>query len=150
MVYNLYSKGEVCNLNICCNKAEWMPERGRTMRGPEIMRAIDEQVGHEHRFVRWWRKEEDFLDYDLINRFIENHKMDEEIGGIDLLTMDDMWGELKRVGGKRVRLVHSPSGDIVEWEHEGRGGVERSVCPFTPESLISIYDVETHGNPVDS
>jgi hypothetical protein len=116
------------------------------MRSTEILRAVNEKRTDEHRFVRWWRKEEDFLDYDLVDRFIDNTSASDEIGGIDLLTMDDMWNEVKRIGGTRVTLVHEPNGDRVEWSHKGR----KDVCMFTPETLMRIFDSETRGNPVDS
>ncbi len=120
------------------------------MRGREIIATLNERKSDEHRFVKWWRKEEDFLDYDLLDRFVENTGGTDEIGGIDLLTMDDMWNEVRRIGGSRVKLVHDPSGDKVMWSHKGKTGVRTNVCTFTPETLMEIYDVETRGNPVDS
>ena len=36
------------------------------MRGREIVAALNERRTEQHCFVKWWRKEEDFLDYDLI------------------------------------------------------------------------------------
>lgn len=120
------------------------------MRGRDIIAAIDAKRDDKYCFVRWWRKEEDFLDYDLIDRFIENTSASEEIGGIDLLTMDDMWKEVRRVGGPRVTLVHDATGERVLWTHKGKTGTHKNVCAFTPETLMQIYDVETRGNAVDS
>ena len=120
------------------------------MRGHDIVKSINEQGGEKYRFVRCWRKESDFLDVDLIDRFLENTKGTEEFGGIDLLTMDDMWNEVKRVGGSRVTLLHDTSGDRVQWVHKGKTGLRTNVCAYTPETLMEIFDVETKGNPVDS
>jgi len=120
------------------------------MRGTEIIATLNDRRTSKHCFVKWWRKEEDFLDYDLIDRFIENTKGAEEIGGIDLLTLDDMWNEVRRVSGSRVTLLHGNQGDRVEWVHKGKTGVRTNVCAFTPETLMEIYDVETKGNAVDS
>lgn len=120
------------------------------MRGREILKLLDERRTENDRFVRWWRKEEDFLDYDLIDRFVANSSDSEEIGGIDLLTMDEMWDVVKRIGGFRVNLMHEATGDRVEWLHKGRKGVKTDVCAYTPETLIAIFDAETRGNPVDS
>jgi hypothetical protein len=120
------------------------------VRGREILKTLNERRTENDRFVRWWRKEEDFLDYDLIDRFMANSSDNEEIAGIDLLTMDDMWKLVRKVGGTRVKLIHNVGGDTVEWVHEGKGGVKKDVCAFTPETLMTIFDVETHGNPVDS
>ena len=120
------------------------------MKGPEIMKTLNERRTGDHRFVRWWRKENDFLDYDLIDRFLANSSASEEIGGIDLLTMDEMWDIVKKMGGNRVNLLHERKGDMLEWTHEGRTGFHTDICAFTPEALMTIFDVETRGNPVDS
>jgi hypothetical protein len=120
------------------------------MTGREVLRTVTEMRSEKDRFVKWWRKEEDFLDYDLLDRFVNNSKEGEEIGGIELLTMDDMWNEVKRIGGARVKLVHDNRGDRVEWLHKGRSGIHTELCDYTPETLMAIYDVETGGNPVDS
>jgi hypothetical protein len=120
------------------------------MRGSEIIAALKDRRTDEHCFVKWWRKEEDFLDYDLIDRFVENTSGSDEIGGIDLLTMDEMWNEVRRIGGSRVTLLHGTAGDRVEWIHKGKSGEKKHECLYTPETLLQIYDVETKGNAVDS
>jgi len=120
------------------------------MRGQEIVKTISERRSEKLCFVKCWRKEEDFLDYDLIDRFLENTKGTDEFGGIDLLTMDDMWNEVTRVSGSRVTLLHGTDGDRVEWVHKGKKGVQKITCAYTPETLMEIFDVETKGNPVDS
>lgn len=120
------------------------------MTGREVLRTVNGMKSANDRFVKWWRKEEDFLDYDLLDRFVNNNNDNEEIGGIELLTMDDMWNEVKRIGGERLKLVHDSRGDRVEWLHKGKSGIHSEVCDYTPETLMTIYDVETDGNPVDS
>ena len=121
------------------------------MKGSEIVSTLKQQARADHLFVKWWRKEEDFLDYDLIERFLEQTTKDEEIGGLQLLTMSEMRDEVKRVGGTRVKFIHEPSGDKIQWVHKAKeGGVSTHVCAYTPEALLTIFDVETNGNPVDS
>lgn len=119
------------------------------MKGYEVITTLNERRAPEHQFVRWWRKEEDFLDYDLIDRFLENLSTSDDFGGIDLVTMDELWNELQRVAGERVKLVREESGDRVEWLHKGKAGIDEQVCAYCPETLMTIYDVETRGNPVD-
>lgn len=120
------------------------------MKGREIVANVREHATADHRFVKWWRKEEDFLDYDLIDRFLKDVATDEEIGGLELLTMNEMRDEVKRVGGTRVKFIHEASGDKIEWVHRAKTGMRTQVCAYTPEALMTIFDVETHGNPVDS
>jgi hypothetical protein len=118
------------------------------MRKLEILGIINEQRNESHCFVKWWRKENDFLDYDLIETFMENLRSDEYIEGIELLTMDDMWIELKRIDGSRLKLENKAAGEKVIWEHKGKSGVKTQSCDFTPKTLMTIFDVETRGNPV--
>lgn len=120
------------------------------MRGWEIYSALDKLRTDDHRFVKWWRKENDFVDYDLIDRFRANAEPSEEIDGFDLLTMDEMWDVVKRVGGDRIKLIREQKGDSLEWVHSGKSGTHKEVCAYTPESVMHIFDVETRGNPVGS
>jgi hypothetical protein len=120
------------------------------MKGREIVDTVNKRRSNDHRFVKWWRKESDFLDYDLVDHFVDSVGGADEIGGVDLLTMDDMWQEVRRVSGTRVTLLHGSDGDKVRWVHEGKSGVSTNVCRYTPETLMEIFDVETKGNPVDS
>jgi len=120
------------------------------MNAREILKLLEEQRKENHHFVKWWRIEDDFLDYDLVERFVDNLSADEELGGIDLLTMEEMWSKLQKIAGTRVKLVNDASGDKVEWVHQGKTGTQTQVCGYTPENIMSIFDVESKGNPVGS
>ena len=48
------------------------------MRGQDIIKSLNERRSENLCFVKCWRKEEDFLDYDLIDRFLENAKGTDE------------------------------------------------------------------------
>ncbi|GAM11088.1 hypothetical protein OR1_03397 [Geobacter sp. OR-1] len=118
------------------------------MKGLDVRSVVTDSVTSEHRFVRWWRKENDFVDYDLLDRFLENLSPNEEIGGIELLTMDQMLNEVKRITGNRLTVTHRESGDALKWVHEGKTGEQTKECILTPEMLLNIYDTETRGNPI--
>lgn len=119
------------------------------MRGMEVIQALDKRRNDEHCFVTWWRKENDFLDYDLIDRFVNTMRLSDEIGGFDLLTMDEMWEKVAQLSGTRVTLIHDKDGDRVKWVHKGKTGTHVNECAYTPETVLEIFDVETKGNPVD-
>jgi xanthine/CO dehydrogenase XdhC/CoxF family maturation factor len=120
------------------------------MKKNEIEKILKAEISKNPRFIKWCRKENDFLDYDLIDRFMAKLSSNEEFEGVELLTMDEMWQEVQRICGTRVKLVLEKSGDKVEWEHPGKTGVHKEVCVYCPETLLTIFDVETRGNPVDS
>ena len=116
------------------------------MQGEEIVRQIAAQRREDHHFISWWRREEDWLDFELLNTFLENVKPDEEIGGFTLLGMDEMWERVSKLAGNRVAKGHNGAGDVITWK---RPSGREMTCPFTPETLIRIIDVESQGNFVD-
>ncbi len=120
------------------------------MKGFDIARQVKEQRSGSHCFIKWWRKEEDFLDFDLIDNFINDFKGSEEIEGFELIGMDQMWQETKRVCGERVTKVTKDGNDVIQWvPSEGKEAGKKLECPYTPEALLTIFDRETRGNPVD-
>ncbi len=118
------------------------------MRGRDAMKLVSEGRGAEHVFVKWWRKENDFLDYDLIDRFLRNTRDGEEIGGVELMTMDDLWRETKRIVGNRLTLLHEGVHDRIRWMHRGKKEMRTDYCAYSPRALRAIFDVETPDNPV--
>jgi len=116
------------------------------MIGNEILKQIKERRAADHRFIKWWRKEEDWLDFDLLDAFIANIDPTEELGGFDLLTMDEMWENLEKVTSSRVEREKKRGEDVIVWRN--KAGEER-VCPYNAESMMTIFDVETHGDVVD-
>lgn len=119
------------------------------MKGRDIVTKIQKERLPEHIFVKWDRKENDFVDYDLIDRFMDNLSGDEEFADVRLLTMGEVWGEIKRLTGDRVKLVTTDTGEGVEWLHKGKSGVTTQTCPYTPDTLMTIFDVETRGNAIE-
>lgn len=111
----------------------------------ELLKSIEGKRSPEHMFIRYSRKENDFVDYELLSRFTENISDMDNVATVELLTMDDMWHQLKRLCGDKL----SQSGTSVTWIHKGKNGVTEQTCPYTPESLINILDIETRGNPLD-
>lgn len=111
----------------------------------EIAKTIRNERTADMQFISWWRKEEDFLDYDLIDRFMENAGQNREVGGYELLTTEQMWDRLEKVCGKRVMKTQKAGEHLIEWN--GEKGVR--TCPYTPKSIIEIFDIETKGNVVD-
>ncbi len=116
------------------------------MIGSEVLKQVKEQRTADQQFIKWWRKEEDWLDFDRIDTFFENVNLGEEIGGYDLLTMDEMWEQLVTATESRVEKDTKQGEPVILWRR--KSGEER-VCPYTAESMMTIFDVETHGDYVD-
>lgn len=116
------------------------------MRRNEIQQMLETQMSPQHRFVRWWRSENDFFDYELIDRFQNSLTGEEEIGGFELLTMDEMWDEVKRVAGERVIHYRDGGSDFVEWLPLNGTQMHTEIHPYSAETLQMIFDAETDDN----
>ncbi len=116
------------------------------MNEAQILKELKEQRRGDQVFIKWWRKEEDWLDIELIDRFVDESGTNREIGGYELMTTAQMWDELKKVCGDRVARGEKDGQQLVLWTRKG----DQRSCPFTPESLLEIFDTETRGNYVDS
>ncbi len=116
------------------------------MTGAEVVRQIAAGRKEGQFFIRWWRREEDWLDFDLIETFVAKTKPDEEIGGFSLLGMEEMWEYLRNLSSPRVERTTRKDEEVIRWQKKSG---EELICPFTPESLIQIFDAESRGNYVD-
>ncbi|HEY6007201.1 MAG TPA: hypothetical protein VIU40_02690 [Geobacteraceae bacterium] len=116
------------------------------MTGKEVLAQIRESRTPDQQFIKWWRKEEDWLDFDVIDTFAANVSESEEIDGFELVGYDEMWQYLEKVAPGRVARTQKGGQSLVSWRR--KSGEERE-CPYTPQSLVDIFDAETEGNYVD-
>lgn len=120
------------------------------MTGTELLKQLDQQRKNSHQFVKWWRKENDFVDIELLDSFSETVKAGDQFEGFELLNMEQLWEIVRRLCGERVIRTKKEGEEIIQWERLGRHGEKRSIsCSFAPEFLLQIFDVETRGNFVD-
>lgn len=123
------------------------------MQGRELLKEIqNEKIAHPERvFIKWWRSEEDFIDFDLVARFLQNLKDSTMIGGFQLIDQEEMWRIVEsRCKGKVSR--EQRNGDwVLRWTPPKGAEAEGKMAeyPYTPESLLEILDVETNYNYVD-
>lgn len=116
------------------------------MTGKEIIEQVKARRSADQCFIKWWRKEEDWVDYDLIDRFAANVKEDEIIDGFELAGIDDVWAQLQHICPGRVTKVKRAGADVVLWE---KADGNKKECPFIAQSILEILDAETRGNLVN-
>lgn len=115
------------------------------MKGQEIYQQIAAARTPRDRFIRWWRKENDFVDYELLSDFLHRLQSNEEFAGFELLDTESMWQLLHRFAGDRVRREHRTQGDYIIWERT-TGKVHETVqLNYTAESIMHIFNEETRG-----
>lgn len=123
------------------------------MEGYELVRKIEqEKVKHPERvFIKWWRKEEDWIDFDLVSRFVSNLDYGTKIDGFDLIDQDEMWRTVERRCNGRVTKVQKGDDFVLLYTPPEGSEVEGNPpeYPYTPESLVKILDIETNYNFVD-
>ena len=117
------------------------------MKEGQIMRAIEQGKSEGKEFIKWWRKENDFVDFELIDRYLEAAEVHHDFENFDLLDKEQMWDILqKKVKGKLYHRVATKS-DTIVWEHIGKDGITHTyTCPYSAHSIMAIFDAETKGN----
>ncbi|KAF0216287.1 MAG: hypothetical protein FD174_3741 [Geobacteraceae bacterium] len=113
------------------------------MTGNEVMRQIEAQRNANHCCIKWWREEKDFVDFELIDRFIEQVKPDDIVDGFALLDLEQMWKVLTNLDPDKLMRVKKGDGEVIEWVWSDRDGKEKtSIYPFTPEGIMTILNDE--------
>jgi hypothetical protein len=92
------------------------------MTGYELKQSLMNKDADSRCFIKWWRKENDFADYELIDRFLENLTPEREFEVFELLSMDDMYKELKRHASKRIWTEKYKGEPMLHWKHLGGDG----------------------------
>lgn len=98
-------------------------------------------------FIKWWRKENDFADYELIDQFLDHVQPESEFENFELLSMDDMYKELKRHASKRIWTEKHKGEPVLRWRHPGGdGNLREDTYRYSAKVLMAIFDKETHDN----
>ncbi len=125
-----------------------MEGRGRYS-GREIRTEIARRRSGEHKFIKWWRRENDFADFELLDEFLARVREEEHFEGFELLDMEDMWEVLQAHTEGRVHREKRRDREMVVWERPQKQGAARiQECLYAPDSLLSILNVETRGNVI--
>jgi hypothetical protein len=123
------------------------------MQGYELVKEIEKERGaHAERvFIKWWRKEEDFIDFDLVARFLETLNYSSEISGFELIDQDAMWKVVQSRSNGKATKVQRDGRWVVLWSPPKGAETELTCteCDYTPETLLRILDAETDDNFVD-
>jgi hypothetical protein len=124
------------------------------MQGYELEKEIQkERNAHPDRiFIKWWRKEEDYIDFDLVARFMETHDYSSEINGFDLIDQEEMWKTVESRAQGRLTKVQREGRWMLMWSPPKGAELDEvncTECPYTPDMLLKILDAETNGNYVD-
>jgi hypothetical protein len=117
------------------------------MTGYELLKEIRHVQSLERCFIKWWRKENDFVDYELLDTFLANLKLEHEFSGFELLTLEQMWLELHRRAPHRVALGQRRGEPVIRWQHMAADGtMHEDVYPFDAPSLMGVFEGETRGD----
>lgn len=119
------------------------------MRSSQIIKELEEGRLAGKEVIEWWRKENDFSDYELLDNFLAGAEKNYEIENFKLLDANEMWDVLNRLKTKGLRRHQSDKSDTIEWRHRGKDGQQRvDELPFSAASIMSIFEAETHGDTI--
>ncbi|TLM65185.1 MAG: hypothetical protein FDZ69_10955 [Deltaproteobacteria bacterium] len=117
------------------------------MTGYEVLKQMRHAGKDKRCFIKWWRKENDFVDYELVDTFLANLKPDHEFAGFELLTLEQMWQELHRREPRRVTVGQRHGEKVIRWQHMAEDGTMREeIFPFAPKAVMTVFDGETRGD----
>jgi hypothetical protein len=115
------------------------------MKGNELRDRIRRERRETQFFVKWWRREHDFMYFELIDDLLAQVTDEQEFEGYELMTMEQMWEHLQTIDAEHLSRERRTQGEVVIWRREQDGEEKTEVCPFTPKNLMTIFDVETKG-----
>ncbi len=113
------------------------------MRSNKITSELEQGKKQGKEFIRWWRKEDEFVDFELIDCYLERDKPS-EIENFELLATDEIWQVLKTWKASGLTRIKSSQGETIEWQQAGKDGEQHTyTCPYNTHNLMSIFDTET-------
>lgn len=115
------------------------------MKSTDIRNKIEKRRTDATLFIRWWRKENDFVDFELLTKFIDRLGQSEEFSGFELLDTEQMWQTLEAACPGSVARENRNHGAVIVW-HSGRSSTGAIELPYSAESIMTIFDTETRGN----
>ena len=112
----------------------------------DFIKVIEQGKKEGKEFIKWWRKESDFVDFELIDRYLQAEDARHDFENFDLLDKQEMWKVLQeQVPGDLYHRVATQS-DTIEWQRIGKDGKTQTyVCPYNAHAMMSIFDAETKG-----
>ena len=107
----------------------------------EIAEKIALQRRKEHCFIRSWTAGHTFIDFDLIDRFLQKLGQNSSIEGFELLDIEQMWQTLIDLDPDKLLRVKSGEGEVIEWLWKDSDGKEKkNLYPFSPDGIMTIID----------
>jgi hypothetical protein len=117
------------------------------MTGYELKQRLMNSDNDGRCFIKWWRKENDFADYALIDQFLQHLTPESNFENYELLSMDDMWKELKRRAPTKVWMEKQKGEPMLHWKHHGSDGrLREDSYRYSAKVLMALFDQETHGD----
>jgi hypothetical protein len=119
----------------------------KAMKTSQVLRDLEQGKEQGKEFIKWWRKENDFADFELIDHYLETLSTRRDVENFELLDKEEMWKILKRWIPNGLRRSKSTQADRIEWQHLSKDGqIHTYTCPYNAHSIMSIFDAETKGD----
>lgn len=113
------------------------------MTGREIVEQIKAQRSADHCCVKSWRNDHKFVDFEFVDRFIEQVKTADTFEGFELLSLDQMWEALTSLDPDNLLRVRRGNNELIEWVWTDKDGRQmKNTYPFSPEGIMTIMNDE--------
>lgn len=113
------------------------------MKGSEIISILRGRSDIQNSFIKWWRRENDFADFELAEEFVNSNVDELEFAGYEVLSIDQMWDLLQQQAADHVDLSQKGGEKLLVWRRSDGETVTR---PYTAKTLMEVFDAETRGD----
>lgn len=108
----------------------------------EAIERIRSERSAGHCCVKSWRDNHKIVDFELIDKYLEQGGVD-TIEGYELLDLEQLWEALTALDPDNLKRVSTAEGEVIEWLWTDRNGMERkNAYPFSPEGIMTIMNDE--------
>ena len=113
------------------------------MRGADVVAQVKAQRKSGHYFIKWWRKDSDIVDFELIDAFVDHVEPEDIIDGFELLDMESMWELLTRLNPDTLMRGMKDGEPVFQWAWVDKDGSKKTTSyPFTPEAIMELIETE--------
>ncbi len=109
----------------------------------EAIERIRSERRAGHCCVKLWQDNHRIVDFELIDKYVDDSEADDTIEGFELLDLEQMWEALTALDPDNLNRVGTVGGEVIEWWWTDRNGAEKkNSYPFSPEGILTIMNDE--------
>lgn len=96
-----------------------------------------------HCIIKWWESDRSLVDYDLIDRFLEQSCSTNKVAGFELYDLAGIWQVLVELDPDPLSREKVEGREVIQWRWLDRNGKEHlATFPYTAEGVMELMESE--------